>query len=222
MEELFLEIAVNVNGDNQSMLCVLLTDRNPSMRHLSRTHRVSIAELHEQYHRNRFAFKFVRSEDMAADNFTTSMPAPHRGKQARRLIHVFESTDEFIDFVSPPSAMSMLSTLCVAVCPTYRGSMASIDLDTLHCSNSNCTTSSLQSHPTLAMTEVPPPGGVVTANPEEVLKRARRAFREDCALLVSILQANDNLSANTYLKEDLNCITKRYEAVMKELSEDAS
>ena len=49
-----------------------------------------------------------------------------------------------------------------------------------------------------------------------VLKRARRAFREDCALLVSLLQANDSISANTYLKEDLKCITQRYEPAAKE------
>ena len=60
-------------------------------------------------------------------------------------------------------------------------------------------------------------GGAVTANAEEVLTLARAVFREDCALLVSILQARDNISANTYLNEDSHGMAKRYEAVEKEL-----
>ena len=90
IEELFLETSVSVHGDNQSVICVLKTSRSPTMRHLSRTHRGSIAWLHDQYHRNRFDFRYVRSEEMAADIFTNSMPAPHRWKQARRLINVIE------------------------------------------------------------------------------------------------------------------------------------
>ena len=78
VEELFPNTRVRVFRDNQSMLAILKTGRNPTMRHLSRTHRVSIAWLHEQYHRNSFEFAFVRSEEMFVDLFTESMPSPHK------------------------------------------------------------------------------------------------------------------------------------------------
>ena len=57
VEEIFSKVIVHVCGDNQAMLCVMKTGRNPTMRHLSRTHRVSIAWLHEQHHREQFTFK---------------------------------------------------------------------------------------------------------------------------------------------------------------------
>ena len=47
-EELSPRVKVRICGDYQAMLCVMKTGRNPAMRHLSRTHRVSIAWLHEQ------------------------------------------------------------------------------------------------------------------------------------------------------------------------------
>ena len=33
--------------DNQAMICVVFTGKNPTMRYLARTHRVSVAWLHE-------------------------------------------------------------------------------------------------------------------------------------------------------------------------------
>jgi hypothetical protein len=187
------------------------------MRHLSRTHRVSIAWLHEQHRRNRFDFKYVRSEEMAADIFTKSMPAPHKWKHARRLINVFESSDEFMDFFSPSPVGDSTPTLCVARCMSPFGSSSFSRFDTLHCSRSSSFAPTPLSHPNLAMSESRIPGGAVTANAEEVLVLARTAFREDCDLLVSILQARDTISANSYLNEDLQCIAKRYEAAEKEL-----
>ena len=67
------------------------------------------------------------------------------------------------------------------------------------------------------MSDTRPCGGAVVASAVEVLKLARTAFCEDCDLLVSILQASDTISANTYLNEDSPCITKRYAAGAKEL-----
>ena len=41
--------------DNQVMLQCIRTGRNPTMRHLSRTHRVSMSSIHEQYVAKRFS-----------------------------------------------------------------------------------------------------------------------------------------------------------------------
>jgi hypothetical protein len=57
VKELFPNTRVRVFGDNQSMLAILKTGRSPTMRHLSRTHRVSIAWLHEQNHRNNYDWR---------------------------------------------------------------------------------------------------------------------------------------------------------------------
>ena len=78
-EEVFKVESVNICGDHHATLSILKTGRSPTMRHLSRTHRVSVAWLHEQYEREHFMFSYVRSCDMVADIFTKSIPAPTAG-----------------------------------------------------------------------------------------------------------------------------------------------
>ena len=86
------------------------------MRHLTRTHRISVAWLHEQYHREHFDFKYVSTECIAADVFPKSIPAPHTWKNARRLINVFESMDELVDSISSADTPVAQPCLYVAVC----------------------------------------------------------------------------------------------------------
>ena len=57
--------------DNQAMIRVCETGRNPTMRHLGRTHGVSVAWLHEQlYIRKLCPIEYTESLDMAADIYT--------------------------------------------------------------------------------------------------------------------------------------------------------
>ena len=112
VEELFPDTKVRVFGDNQSMLTVLKKGKNPTMRHVSRTHRVSIAWLHEQYHRNKFGFVYVRSEDMSADMLTKSTPSPHKWNPARRVINIFDSFDELIDQLRASDSFHVSSAAC--------------------------------------------------------------------------------------------------------------
>ena len=49
VEEVVGSTRIQIAGDNSSTLFCLKTGRNPTMRHLSRTHRVSAAWLHEQH-----------------------------------------------------------------------------------------------------------------------------------------------------------------------------
>ena len=77
-EQVFGVESVTICGDNQAMLSIRKTGRNPTLRHLSRTHRVSVAWLHEQYEREHSMFSYVRSCDMAAYFFYQAHPQPRR------------------------------------------------------------------------------------------------------------------------------------------------
>ena len=88
-DEVFGATKIQIMGDNQGMLCVIRTGRNPTMRHLARTHRVSVAWLHEQHQREDFEFSYVDTDNMAADMFTKSIPNPQKWFEARKSIRVF-------------------------------------------------------------------------------------------------------------------------------------
>ena len=73
VEEVFHTARIQIAGDNQSMLHILKTGRNPTMRHLSRTHRVGATWLYEQHIRGDFELACVSIDGMAADIFTKSI-----------------------------------------------------------------------------------------------------------------------------------------------------
>jgi hypothetical protein len=56
--------------DNQAMIRVIESGKNPTMRYLHRTHRVSVAWLHEIFLSDEFTIKYEVSAKMAADIFT--------------------------------------------------------------------------------------------------------------------------------------------------------
>ncbi len=56
--------------DNQAMIHVVTTGRNPTMRYLHRTHRVSVSWLHEVYKRDDVVLMYEDSAKMAADIYT--------------------------------------------------------------------------------------------------------------------------------------------------------
>ena len=59
VDEVFGITKAQIMGDNQGMLCVMKSGRNPTMRHLTRSHRVSVAWLHEQNKREEFEFAYI-------------------------------------------------------------------------------------------------------------------------------------------------------------------
>ena len=79
VEEVFGATRIQIAGDNQSMLFTMKTGRAPTVRHLSRTHRVSAAWLHEQHVKENFDVDYVSTDGMAADLFTRSTHIPARG-----------------------------------------------------------------------------------------------------------------------------------------------
>ena len=82
-------IKPTVFGDNEAMLQVIKTGRNPTMRYLARTHRVSVAWLHKVYASGTFTFKYKEAKLMAADIFTKPFVNPQDGW---RLSNLFPST----------------------------------------------------------------------------------------------------------------------------------
>ena len=83
---------LTIHEDNTACLTVCKTGRNPTMRHLQRVHRVSIAWLHERYHDSRTNFKYTMSEAMAADTFTKAFKESKTWETLMGLIGIVEPT----------------------------------------------------------------------------------------------------------------------------------
>ena len=56
--------------DNQAMISVVRTGRNPTMRHLGRVHGVCIGFMHEQFDSTRIAMPYIPTSHMAAGIYT--------------------------------------------------------------------------------------------------------------------------------------------------------
>ena len=70
------------------MLHVIKTGRSPSMRYLARTHRVSVAWLHEVYVSGVFSSSHKETKCMAADIFTKLFAHPQNWLEVIRLTSV--------------------------------------------------------------------------------------------------------------------------------------
>ena len=80
--------------DNETMIRVCKTGKNPTMRHLLRTHRVNIASLHEKFYKHETLQLFYEYYGtMAADIYTKSFTSPVKWKSARQAINVLSSGD---------------------------------------------------------------------------------------------------------------------------------
>ena len=80
--------------DNQAMIRVIETGRNPTMRYLHRTHRISIATLHEiitgQVADTKISCEYTTSAEMAADIFTKGFTDKHKWKHATKSIGIID------------------------------------------------------------------------------------------------------------------------------------
>ena len=76
--------------DNQAMIRVCETGRNPTMRHLGRTHGISVRWLHETLTREVIQLVYEESHLMAADIYTKAFSDPLRWEHALLLIGVLE------------------------------------------------------------------------------------------------------------------------------------
>ena len=72
--------------DNQAMIRVCETGKNPTMRHLGRTHGVSVAWMHEQLSIHPFTdLIYTESHEMAADIYTKAFTDADRWGHALLL-----------------------------------------------------------------------------------------------------------------------------------------
>ena len=79
------------------MIRVIETGRNPTMRYLHRTHRISIATLHEiitgQVSDTTINCEYTTSAEMAADIFTKGFTDKHKWKHATRSVGIIDVDD---------------------------------------------------------------------------------------------------------------------------------
>ena len=82
------------HADNQAMIRAIETGRNPTMRYLHRTHRISIATLHEiitgQASDTSINCEYTTSAEMAADIFTNGFTAKTKWNHATRSIGIID------------------------------------------------------------------------------------------------------------------------------------
>ena len=76
--------------DNQAMIRICETGRNPTMRYLLRTHRVSVAWLHETFSREYIRMFYEDSSKMCADIYTKAFTDLARWLHACSLINVID------------------------------------------------------------------------------------------------------------------------------------
>jgi hypothetical protein len=80
--------------DNQACIRVLETGRNPTMRHLDRCHRVSVAGLHERLGnpetKDNVEVVYTDSSVMAADIYTKAFTDPEKWERVCQLVNVMD------------------------------------------------------------------------------------------------------------------------------------
>ncbi|MDA8582809.1 Ty1/Copia family ribonuclease HI [bacterium] len=79
---------LNMIEDNETTCAIIKSGKNPSMRHISRTHGVNIGWLHDLYRRQLFGLTYSRTEAMCADIFTKTFRELPKWLHAIKLIGI--------------------------------------------------------------------------------------------------------------------------------------
>ena len=82
------QATIHVMEDNDAMIKVMLSGRNPTMRHLGRTHRISVAWLHERFKEPQCQLHYCPTLSQCADIYTKAFENKDKWTHARRLISV--------------------------------------------------------------------------------------------------------------------------------------
>ena len=76
--------------DNTAAIQILSTGKNPTLRHLGRTHRVDLAWLHEVFaQQSQIDLSYCKTDQQAADIFTKVFISTILWRQVLRLISVY-------------------------------------------------------------------------------------------------------------------------------------
>ena len=93
------------HDDNQGMIGVVRSGKNPTMRHLERIHGISITSMHEHFKRCNYVLMHEVTSKMAADIHTKGFKNPLAWKGACMLINLLDpgdlSTKGLSDMVKP-------------------------------------------------------------------------------------------------------------------------
>ena len=79
-------LVIQFMEDNMAAIRIVQTGKNPSLRHLGRTHKVDLQWVHERLHDGQFSIEYCPSCDMAADIFTKHFTDGDRWRSACWLI----------------------------------------------------------------------------------------------------------------------------------------
>jgi len=79
-----------VHEDNQAMIRIVETGKNIALRYLARTHRISIAWLHEVFQMDEIELLYAASASMCADIYTKAFSDPRKWEAACWLIGVID------------------------------------------------------------------------------------------------------------------------------------
>ena len=77
------------HDDNESMIKICKSGRNPTMRHLLRSHGVAVAWLKEQFDSGNYELRYVPSAHQAADIYTKGFDNAEKWNSVRRLIGLY-------------------------------------------------------------------------------------------------------------------------------------
>jgi len=83
------DLKIVFHEDNQAMIAVCKSGKNPTMRHLNRTHKVDIAWLHERFQEPEFELVYTVTTEQAADIFTKGFTDRDKWRHAQSLINHF-------------------------------------------------------------------------------------------------------------------------------------
>ena len=75
-------VSVTLMEDNESTFQIIKTGKNPTMRHISRTHGVNVQWLHDAYTKRLFNMKITKTDEQVADIFTKHFPEKTNWRKA--------------------------------------------------------------------------------------------------------------------------------------------
>ena len=88
--------------DNETMITVMRTGKNPTMRHIGRTHRVSLGWLSDRFKERWHELVWINTDYQAADIFTKSFTDGGKWNQLLKLIHVVDNADDDKNWILDP------------------------------------------------------------------------------------------------------------------------
>ena len=129
------------HGDNSAMVAICHSGRNPTMRHLSRHHGISLTMIHDEVLSGKICLGYISTHDMKADIFTKFY--------ADRKRDVWASVRHLINVTHPSEVGDMwgrpgIGHICAAyrkenkVVPHLTAMLARLADESIHCSNCRC------------------------------------------------------------------------------------